>query len=172
MACTFKGLKNEASRLRFFPGNHTWADSGLILYAMSWLNASYLKAMPPTNAAAEEKKRFVAKVQEEIQKSMETDPEKAYDWAVCLSQVSAAPSIAKNAQLLALMKNPKVMLYMSGLKDMDQFVRKHFATNVMDYLNNNGTPAAKRDADRLAAKYKETCLAELFTKMGEPSVKP
>lgn len=70
------------------------------------------------------------------------------------------------------MKNPKVMLYVNGLKDLDQFVKKHFATNVMDYKNNNGTEAAKRDADRLAAKYKETGLAELFTKMGVPSVKP
>ena len=172
MACTFKQLKNDMSRLRFFVGNHTWADASQITYAMAWLNACYLKAMPPVSAASEEKKRFIAKVQEEIQKDTESDPEKAYEWAVCLSQVSSAPSIAKNPQLLALMKNPKVMQYISGLKDMDQFVKKHFATNVMDYKNNNGTEAAKRDAERLAAKYKDSSLAELFSKMGEPSVKP
>lgn len=172
MACTFKGLKNDASRLRFFVGNHTWADAGLITYAMSWLNASYLKTMPQLNAAAEEKKRFIARVQEEIQKASETDPEAAYEWALCLSQASPSPSIAKSPQVLALMKNPKVLMYISGLKDLDQFVKKHFATNVMDYKNNNGTEAAKKDAAKCAAKYQATGLAELFTRMGEPAVSP
>ena len=172
MACTFKGLKNESSRLRFFVGNHDWADADLIAYAMAWLNACCQKSMPQLNAAAEEKKRFVGLVQEEMRQTTESDPEKAYEWAICLSLVSAAPSAARSPQLTALLKNPKVQLYVGGLKDLDQFVKRHFATDPMDYKKNNGTEAAKRDAARLAAKYKDTKLAELFTRMGEPSVMP
>jgi len=108
MACTFKRLKNNSSRLRFFVGNHTWADADLITYAMAWLNACCLKTMPQMNAAVEEKKHFVALVQENIRQASESDPERAYEWAVCLSQVSAAPSLATSPQLLARMGEPSV----------------------------------------------------------------
>ena len=172
MACTFKDLKNGSSRLRFFVGNHTWADAGMITYGMAWLNACTLKSMPQLNAAIAEKNRFIGLVQDEISQSAESDPEKAYEWAICLSQASSAPSVAKSPQLAALLKNPKVQAYVSAMKDVDQFVKRHFATDPMDYKNNNGTEAAKRDAERLAAKNKDTCLAELFTRMGEPAVKP
>jgi len=173
MACTFKGLKNNDSILRFFPGGHDWAESDLITYGMFWLNGCFLETKPPANtASAEEKQRFLSKVLEEIEKNKESDPERAYDWAICpfVDSVSAAP--AASPPLPALMKNPKVQLYIAGLKEMDSFVKKHFATSSMDYLNHNGTVAAKRDADKLAEKYKGTKLAGLFTKLGEPSIAP
>ena len=173
MACTMKAIRNNLSRLRFFEGNHDWADAEHIKYAMAWLNACYLKTPAAiTPAWVEEKKQLVAKIRAEIEKETEADPEKAYEWTVCLGMISSSPTAVGNQTMQTLLKNPKVKSYMAGLKDMDLFVRKFFATSSMDYLNNNGTPAAKREADRLAAKYAETSLATLFAKMGEPSVKP
>ncbi|MCX6998051.1 MAG: hypothetical protein NTV49_13450 [Kiritimatiellaeota bacterium] len=173
MACTLKRMRNDLSRLRFFIGKHAWADAVLIKYAMTWLNACYLKVTPPGSTALDgEKKQLVAGIQAEIQQATATNPEKAYDWALCLAAVATAPTAPEQQPLQTLLKNPKVQLYVAGLKDMDLFVKKHFATSVMDYVNNNGTPAAKRDADRLAAKYAATGLAELFAKMGEPAGKP
>jgi len=55
---------------------------------------------------------------------------------------------------------------------LDKFVSRHFATNVMDYKNNNGTKAAAEDGAKLAEKYKDTRLAELFRKMGEKAPAP
>jgi len=170
MACTLRGIKNGLSRLRFFQGNHDWAEAEHITYAMAWLNACYLKTAPATTTVLmDEKKQLMTKIHAEIDKDSGANPERAYDWAACQGIMSA---LTGSQPTQALLKNPKVQLYVAGLKDMDLFVRKHFATNVMDYQNNNGPPAAKREADRLAQKYAETGLAALFTKMGEASVKP
>jgi dienelactone hydrolase len=172
MACTLKGVKNDMSRLRFFPGNHVWADAVYITYATTWLNACYLKLAPISDTAlVAEKKQLIAKIQAEIEKETEANPEKAYDWAVCLGMFSSSPTAAGNQLMQALLKNPKIQLYAAGLKDMDLFVRKFFATDVMDSVNNNGTPSAKKEAERLAKKYAETGLAATFAKMGDPSVK-
>jgi dienelactone hydrolase len=172
MACTLKQVKNDMSRLRFFPGNHVWAEAVYITYATTWLNACYLKGAPTSNSAlVAEKKQMIAKIQTEIEKETESNPEKAYDWAVCLGIFASSPTAAGNQPMPALLKNPKIQLYAAGLKDMDVFVRKFFATDAMDSVNNNGTPAAKREAGRLAKKYAETGLAATFEKMGEPSVK-
>lgn len=103
-------------------------------------------------------------------KNAETDHEQAYEWALCLSLLDA--SLQSQTRQQELLKQPKVKLYADGLKEMDRFVVKHFATSPMDYKNNNGTKAAQRDATALAEKYKDTGLAPVFTRMGEPSVMP
>lgn len=172
MACTLRDTKNDLSRLRFFAGGHDWADTVYLTYGMTWLNACYLKTAAAGNPGlTEEKKQLLAKIAAEIAKETEANPEKAYDWAVCQGLFYASPAAAGNESLQALLKNPKVQLYVAGYKDMGQFVKKVFATNAQDYKTNNGPLTAKREADRLAKKYADTSLAELFTKMGEPSIK-
>lgn len=172
MACTLKGTKNQQSRLRFFPGNHDWAEAPLIKYGTTWLNACHMNTAQKTSESIVEQNRLIEKIRAEILREKDTDPEKAYDWVLCLSVMSPSQTANANAMQEALLKNPKVAKYAAGLKEMDLFIKKHFATSVMDYLNNNGTPAAKKDAEQLAKKYADTSLATLFTRMGEPSVKP
>jgi len=171
MACAFKASKNKSSRLRFFVGDHAWAQADLITHAMTCMNSCYLaRPASPTPSLVEEKKALSAKIAEQIEKNAETDHEQAYEWALCLSLLDA--SLQSQTRQQELLKQPKVKLYADGLKEMDRFVVKHFATSPMDYKNNNGTKAAQRDATALAEKYKDTGLAPVFTRMGEPSVMP
>ncbi|MFC1498160.1 SHD1 domain-containing protein [Verrucomicrobiota bacterium] len=173
MACTCKILKNNNSCLRFFVGNHTWADSDLISDGMTWLNLCYLQNVRSTDRQLQQEKADVAdKVLAEIERNAEKNPERAYEWALFLSKRKELSSEKATEYLQSLSKHPRIKLYIQALNDLDKFVEKHFATDVMDYLNNNGTKAAKSDADALTEKYKETVLAELFQKMGEPARTP
>jgi dienelactone hydrolase len=175
MACSFKGAGKNA-RLTFFVGNHAWADAEMVTRAMTWLNASHYGAVGTTSPASrtavflEEKKALMAKIAAQIDACAAADPERAYEWTLCLARADDAPET--RARLQAMLQQPKVLAYAEGLKEMDRFVQKHFATSGGDYARNNGTKAALKDATELAAKYKDTSLAPIFAKMGEPSVMP
>jgi hypothetical protein len=173
MACSFVNIKNKNCALRFFIGNHNWANAEDITYAMTWLNAAGLGKAPQANKArVAERSTLANAIRAEVERCKATEPEKAYDWACCLTLVTPGTGSLPVKEMQELMRNPKVKMYAEGLQAMDGFVKKHFATSMMDFENRNGTPAAKKDAERLAEKYKDTGLAELFVRMGEPSVKP
>ena len=173
MTITFKDAKNDQSRLRFYVGGHDWGSPEMLQYGVAWLNARFFKNIPPNNPAlTEERKQLIAKIKEQIAKDTPEDVEKAYEWALCLAALAPSNIAPETQPLQALLKNPKVQRYAAGLKEMDAFVKRRFGVDRMDYKNNNGTPAAKRDADRLAEKYADTGLASLFTRLGEPSPLP
>ncbi|MDZ4199148.1 MAG: hypothetical protein U1E27_07680 [Kiritimatiellia bacterium] len=172
MASTFKDLKNADSRLRFFPGNHDWALAPLLAYGMSWLNGCYLKSSAATPELAAEKQRFIAQTQDRIQVARRADPEMAYDWALCQSLALTPPSVASSPAIQELLNHPKVPFYVQGLKELDQFVMKHFAIRGPDTQNDKKAEAAKKDALALAEKYKDSRLAGLFARLGAPAVAP
>jgi len=175
MACTLKGLKNKDSRLKYFPGNHSWASADLIADGISWLNGSFLRNAAGTDKhLAAERDEYAKRLLTRIEERIESDPAWAYEWALFLSQFTASSTVQQEAttHLRSLEKQSKIQLHAKAMTDMERFIKKHFATSPMDYINNNGSKKTKRAADKLAQIYKDTILFETFQRMGEPSVKP
>ncbi len=175
MACTQRDLKNSDNRLRFFVGKHTWANDELLKEAMTHLDLVTLsRAKRTEKALVEARDAAAAKLYAEVLDAAESDPCRAYEPAVFLSEYKACPAVRRDAAALLaqLKKKPEVALYAEALDAVEKFVDRHFATDVMDYKNNNGTKAAADDGTKLAEKYKDTSLAELFRKMGEKAPAP
>jgi hypothetical protein len=175
MACTHEKLRNRDNRLRFFVGGHAWAGADLIQDGMTWLNCCYLRKAASTNRIlAAEGDELTQRICARIEADMNTNRERAYEWARVLAGYQCRIDTKRRvAECLAMLQADEgVKLYTRGLDDVDRFVQRHFATDVMDYRNNNGTPEAARDGTRYAEQYGQTKLAELFRKMGQPAVSP
>jgi len=175
MACTMEETKNKDSRLVFFLGGHTWAPCPYLTDGMTYLNGCYLKKARASDAALiAERNQFTHKLLDLIEQRLDSKPEWAYEWALFLSDFPGPLTTVNNARrhLDALLKQPRIQLYKEALADMDRFVKKHFTTDRRAHHTANGTPEAKRDADALVEKYKDTILVNHFRKMGERSVMP
>lgn len=175
MACTHRELKNKHNRLEFFVGKHAWAGQDMIRDGITYLNLVTLEDTRRTDkAAAVERSAMCAKVLKEIEAEIHDKPTHAYEWALFLSEYKAVPEARRGAatHLAMLKKEPVVSRYVSARADVQAFVKRHFATDVMDYVNNNGTKAAADDAEKYAKQHKETALKTLFEHMGQASAKP
>lgn len=175
MASSFKTLANKDWRLRFFPGNHDWAGDDLLADAMCWLEGYRLRNAKPTDpGVAERREAYLARMLERIKSLASSSPERAYDAAAYLADFPVTgPTLAGvNEALQDLLKKPDIQLYAQGLKDMDKFVDKYFASNPNGLREDNGDPRARDAAEKLATKYTGTSLAETFRRMGQKSVEP
>lgn len=174
MTITFDKARNDYKQLRFFVGDHAWAPRDLIGRGMSWLNGVFLEQHRDDPRFASEREAYGQMIQGRIADALTTDPEVAYEWARIL--LTAHPSSTSHSAVAEVMKKlkarPEIALYEEGLEDMADFADEHFNTSSGDYNDNNGTRAAKNDAEKRAKKYASTGLAEIFLRLGEPSVMP
>jgi len=175
MACTMKETRNKSSRLVFFLGGHTWAPPDYLTDGMTYLNGCYLKNAPNTDRTLiAERDQFAQRLLAQIEGCLKSKPEWAYEWALFLSDFPGPAATVNKARthLKSLQQQSKIQLYAAALADLNKFVKKHFATDRRAHHTNNGTPEAKRDAEELSEKYKDTILVNHFRKMGERSVMP
>jgi len=175
MACTHRDLGGKENRLRFFVGKHAWANEDLLKDSMTYLNLVGLaRAKRTDKAAASERDAATAQLMAETVELVETDSCRAYEWALFLADYQSCPTVRRDATALVakLKRRPEVALDVEASEAVQTFVDRHFATDVMDYRNNNGTKAAANDAARLAEKYKDTRFADLIRNMGQKAPAP
>lgn len=175
MACTHKKLRNDDSRLWFFPGRHEWANAELIRDGMSWLNGCYLKDARTTNVSVKkEKYRYTLMMLDHIRGLIEDNPERAYRLARFMDDFDVPQEFAGDLRsiLATLREKPAVQQYDKAEEAMYDLVSEYFATNPMDYRNNNCPEELTEDAKKLAQKYKDLDLAETIRKMGNPTQIP
>ncbi len=175
MACTHEKLRNDDSRLWFFPGNHEWANAELIFDGMCWLNGCYLKDARTSNAnAKKEKYRYTMMMLEHIRGLIEDNPERAYRLARFMDDFDVPREFTGDLRsiLAALRQKPAIKEYDKAEKAMYDLASEYFATNPMDYRNNNCPEKLTKDAEKLAQKYKDLDLAETIRKMGNPAPTP
>jgi hypothetical protein len=168
MACTKKTLSNECY-LWFFPGSHAWAGPVDIADGISWLNGRYLKnALLNNKSLIGEKHRYVKGMLSTIGAIMEKDPERAYRLTTTLKYTGVQPyykdDLAAYVQKLKAM--PQIRDYPQAEAAMHALAEKYFATNVMDFRNNNCPPKLTAAAEALAAKYKGLKICETIERMG------
>jgi len=168
MAITFNERIRGRGRLRFFPGGHVWADEDLISDAITWLNGKYL-AKKGTSGEIDQ---FSEMLYNEILEKYGKDPYFVHENATVLAGIRKAPHAADAKEILdKLEEDEKIQLYIQGIKEMDDFVEKHFNTDVMDCRNNRLTRRQKEDAEELLDKYGDTPLAPIILDFGKPSDK-
>ncbi|MFH0953130.1 MAG: SHD1 domain-containing protein [Verrucomicrobiota bacterium] len=175
MACSFKTLLNRDWRLRFFPGNHDWANDDLLMDAMCWLEGYCLKNAKATDPQiAERREAYLTRMLGRIKSLAQSDVERAYDAAAFLADFPLpGPALTGvNECLQELLKKPEVQLYVQGLKDMEKFVDKFYGQNPNGLREENGSHGVQGPAEKYATKYAGTSLAEVFRRMGQRSVEP
>ena len=172
MAITFNKRIKQNGVLRFFPAGHAWGNKTLIAEGMDWLNGQYLvKKNGGPKSAVEEKTAFVKRIATDIEENLESKPEVAYERGQLLGKFFGAEATQMNAAVAKLSSTPKIKAYLAAEKAVDQFVNRHFNTNVMDYINKPVTKEMTSEAKILQEKYKDTQLGELFVGFGEACAK-
>jgi hypothetical protein len=173
MAITFNNRIKKNGVLRFFPAGHSWGNKTLIAEGMDWLNCQYLatKSGGP-KSAVDEKTAFVKRMAADVEENLESNPETAYERGQLLSKFTGPETSKMKAAVAKLSTNPKIKTYLDADKAIDQFVKRHFNTDVMDYAKKPVTKEMTRDAKNLQEKYKDTPFAEILTGFGEACVKP
>lgn len=172
MACIMQ--KNDEMRhLRFFPGAHAWADEPLLCDGLAWLMA---RAHARAGKTAEGKacaERWAARVLAWTQPQVSSDPARAWRYVELLQFAAPGPPLAGQiAQIqTGLQSRPEIQTALAAEKDVEAFWRKHFKTNPMDFMKNNGTEAAAKDGAKFAATYKDTPYETLFSEMGQATPK-
>lgn len=168
MAITFKEHIRRNGRLRFFEGGHVWADENLIFDAITWLNGKYLAE----HGTTEEIDRFSTMLLGEIVEQYRSNPYFSYENAVVLAEIKEAP-LAREAREIAdkLAEDPRIIRYLAGLAEMDEFVEKYFNTDADAYRTQRLTPRQHEQALNLLDRYGDTPLAPIIKDFGRPSKK-
>ncbi|MBT7067585.1 MAG: hypothetical protein HN919_14895 [Verrucomicrobia bacterium] len=167
MACTKKTLSNEYY-LWFFPGAHAWAGPVDIADGITWLNGRYLKKARLNKPLIGEKHRYVKGVLSTIGAIIDKDPERAYRLTTTLKHTGVQPYYKNDltAYVQQLKAMPALRDYAQAEAAMHALADKYFATNVMDFRNNNCPPQLTAAAAALATQYKGLKIAETIERMG------
>ena len=136
---------------------------------ISWLNGRYLKKILRNNKSLiREKHRYVKGMLSTIGAIIDKDPERAYRLTTTLEYTGVQPyykdDLAAYVQKLKAM--PKIRDYTLAEAAMHALADKYFATNIMDFRNNNCPPQLTAAAKELAAKYKGLKISETIERMG------
>jgi len=170
MACTFKKIKNRDSILRFFPGNHNWANAELIDDAITHLNGVFLTK----NASKypDQLARYEAAVAELIQSGEDKSPMRSMMWS---SFAVEHELTGANEKLIAaihrqLSETPSNVIYVKGLKDVGQFAISKLGTSPMAYksLSAKVAAACKREAPKYGGTPWEKILQEMALPCSQP----
>jgi len=171
VAYTFDSLlKGKDHRMRFFMGSNTWPPEETITEGVTWLNVCSLRKVSTRDAAlVAERKALAARLHEQIKEEKETAPDKAYEKALMLQELSADPSIARVAAPLVreLEKKAEIKLYVEARKELERLVEKYLGEDPRKVNMKEVDKSAKRAAERLAEKYKDTSLAPILSRVGD-----
>lgn len=163
-------LKGKDHRLRFFMGSNTWPTEELLTEGVTWLNICFLRKVSPRDKAlVAERKALATKLFTEAKEEMETAPDRAYEKALMLEALSEDTVVSRVLPpvLKMLGQKPEIKQYIEAKKEMDRFVGKYFGQDPRKVDLKEEDKSAKRSAERLAEKYKDTSLAPLFSRMGD-----
>lgn len=160
MAYSFKGFKHPACVLRFFPGQHEWAGQELCDDAITHLNGVFLfanRADYPGDCAW-----YIQQLSNLVEHSATTAPMRAYLWSTFLTQNGVADGKLAGIHT-ALGRSATNKLYVQGLADIGEFVRKTFGDIADSQWKANPQVAAACKLE--AKKYAGTPWQEVLTLM-------
>jgi hypothetical protein len=172
IACTvYKYTKTKNARAWFFPGRTDWGSPALIADAMTWMNACFLRDEKGGRPEASREREALAKsILDRVEPALESRPGWAAEWIALLKDFPGLGPLQGRVRAAAqkLEKNPVAVAHLKAVPEIDKFAQKHFATSPKAYRkdNANGTPEAKRDADALLARFKDTELAAVIQEFG------
>lgn len=166
MANAFKPLKGKDNILRYFVGQHAWAEAELCDDAITHLNGVFLlanRAKYPAEGAF-----YQQQVGSLIAECQSSSPLRATMWAAFLTDRGAADA-AVTASYAALIKDPINKLYLKGLADVNKFAQKTFGE--ISASQWQADPKIAAACKREALKYAGTPWQEILTKMADDAEK-
>ena len=123
MANSFRGFKGKDCVLRYFPGQHDWANEELCDDGITHLNGVYLCAN--RSGYKDDYAFFVQQVSALIENSVASAPLRAYLWTTFLTNHGVTdPKVVSTHATLGKSETNK--LYMKGLSDVGEFAQKTF----------------------------------------------
>ncbi len=170
MSCTFKKIKNRDSILRFFPGAHHWANAELIDDAITHLNGVFLIK----NASKYDGPltHYEAALAALIKDTQDENPMRALMWSSFATEYKLAGA---NQKLIAeahqkLSENPSNVLYVKGLKDVEDFAVKKLGTSPVAYktLDAKVAAACEKESTKYAGTPWEQILKEMALLCKQP----
>jgi hypothetical protein len=166
---TFKSHETfpDDFRMRYFPGNHTWAGTDLIKMGMARVLAAGLERYDDDDAS-KLRRTFSRTLWAWTQEQVESAPWEAYYWAGYLQGFEGVPTIQKEASALAkaLSEHPRVIQALNAEKDMHRLGSEYFGVFYKEDKKPNSD--RKRDAETLANKYPDVPHADLLRMLGDP----
>lgn len=160
----------KSFRLRFFPGDHVWADAALIAEAMARVLGEALKTNQDKGLEAE-RFIFAETMSTWMDEMIETEAWEAAYWADFLTDFPGQSSVALHASSLGkkLKTDPKVMQAINADKDIGNFTKKHFNRYISLSEGKQPDSAREEEAESLSKKYPNLPHAEILSKLGKPS---
>lgn len=156
MASSFKGFKSKDCVLRYFPGQHDWADDELCDDAITHLNGVFLTAN--RTKYPDDYADFVHQVSELIGECAASVPQRAYLWACFLTSHGVTDQKLASTHA-TLGQNESNKLYVKGYTEVGEFALKTF-----------GNMAAQKAAaafKKEAKEYPGTPWEEILNLMGD-----
>lgn len=161
----------DSRRLEFFAGGHEWGDAEDLSLALTWLNAAALRAAPPEVAEIKEARTALEKsLIQLVRQRRTTNPERAADWAECLTLLTTPPDPAAGVRVphplaLELRNDPRVRLYREARAELLAFATHYFEVGAAGAAPE---PSAVLRARELAFRYRETRLRPAFERLTQP----
>lgn len=158
------------SRLIWFPGNHEWAPSELIVEGMSHvlgevLRTSKSKELEPLRSEFAERRLSM------VQAELESAPWTAHRWAAYLAKYPAGTKNQLAAQSLAgrLAGDARVKLAAKAESEIEDLSNKFFPKALNSQDDKAPNPAREREAQKQAAQFESLPHAEILRRLGLPA---
>jgi len=155
-------------RLRLVPGSQDWPDAAYLAEGMTRVLGAGLERYEGEGADPMRAK-FARQLWLRALGLLAAEPWEAYYWADYLSRFPAPPEIQANAETLAaqLKENPRVKQALEAEAAIQAFGERHFGTAAED--DPASAEKRKREAERLAEKFRGLPHAELIRGLGDPT---
>lgn len=158
------GYGHKACVLRFFPGQHDWANSELCDDAITHLNGVFLFAHRSRSDYAADYAHYIQQVRKLIDESTTPSPMRAYMWSSFLTEHKVNdPTLASVHATLS--QNAMNKLYVKGLEDIAKFAQKTFGP--LNAAVWKADPGASAACEREAKKYTGTPWEEVLNRMSK-----
>jgi hypothetical protein len=173
-AAAAKSIGKDAIH-RFFVGAHTGCPDWLMEEGIMWLNGKFLAKNKRSAAHANEALDYEAMMIDWIKKHAESEPHRAYYWAVFLKEdygLSGTNAAALSAISSSLAQKPECVSYVQGIAAIAQFSEKYYcdvyqqtdASAIFGHV----TPKLVSESEKLSAKFSGVpMIEEIVRELGQ-----
>ena len=160
MAASFKKVSHKGAILRYFEGQHVWADKQLCDDAITHLNGVFLAENQPDYQ--DEYKHYIYQLGELIKSAQANDAKRAYMWADFMQRYDMKHPDASKA-LSQLGGDEANRAFVKGLYDIRKFAEKQFGDNPASQwkIAPKVSSACVREAKKYAGSYWENILMKM-----------
>ena len=166
MAAAARGYKSKDCVLRYFPGQHVWANDELCDDAITHLNGVFL--IKNQSRYPDEFAHYTHEVAKLYKESKEQNPHRAFMWtSFLIDRDVKAPDLEDIHDELE--NDPANKLYLEGFKEIGELAKKHLGDNPASEWK--AQPKASAAFEKEAEKYIGSPWQEVLTRLANDAQK-